>query len=342
MKINKAFKYFNRRLGLNKFFPDNNENNLVAIFDTSIGSLNVGDEIINKSATVFLEDIFHDKQITRLATHTGMGSIGLYIANTAKHRVVCGSNLISGGMFRSGQWNLSLLDVLRIKQHILLGVGWQTYDSEYSWTTKLAYKMLLSKDGYHSVRDEFTKKKLEEIGFRNVINTGCPTIWKLTKEHCSLIPTEKAKNVVTTLTARRQDPRLDKCMLDTLVDSYEHVYLWLQGLGDNDYFESLGDYDNITLIPPHLSAYDKVLKENESLDFVGTRLHAGIRALQYKRRTLVVAVDNRATEKSKDFNLEIIQRSDLDTNLYEHINSKFETKIKLDQDSIYKWMSQFK
>lgn len=335
------FNYFNRRLGLNKFFTVN-DNNLVVIFDTSIGSLNIGDQIINRSADEFLEHMFSSNQITRLPTHTGMGSIGIFIANLAKYRIVCGSNLISGGMFRSGQWNLSLLDVIRIKRHILLGVGWQSYDNDYSFLTKIAYKLILSKDGYHSVRDEYTKNKLKEIGFNNVINTGCPTMWKLTESHCQKIPTNKAKNVICTITDRRQNKEMDRYLLDTLTDSYETVYLWLQGLGDREYFESLSINKRIILIDPHLSAYDKVLKETESLDFIGTRLHAGIRALQNKKRSIIIAVDNRATEKAKDFNLKVLDRKELKDKLQYTLNSSFVTEIKINKNDIDKWISQFK
>ena len=44
---------------------------------------------------------------------------------------------------------------------------------------------------------------------------------------------------------------------------------------------------------------------------VGTRLHAGIRALQKGNQALILSVDNRATEINKDINIPVISRFDL-------------------------------
>lgn len=40
-------------------------------------------------------------------------------------------------------------------------------------------KILIKENLYHSVRDSESVKILNDLGFKNVINTGCPTIWKL-------------------------------------------------------------------------------------------------------------------------------------------------------------------
>ena len=53
---------------------------------------------------------------------------------------------------------------------------------------------------------------------------------------------------------------------------------------------------------------------SENIDYVGTRLHAGIRALQHKKRTIIIGIDNRAIEKAKDFNLTVIDRKNIKNN----------------------------
>ena len=78
-----------------------------------------------------------------------------------------------------------------------------------------------------------------------------------------------------------------------------------------------------------------------NLDFIGTRLHAGIRALQKFRRTIILGIDNRATEKSKDFNLKVLQRDDIDK-LNGIINNDFRTEININETNIKKWKDQFK
>lgn len=332
----------NLRLGLNKFINPTINGNLIGVFDTSISSLNVGDEIINASAMEFLENIFAQNQFLKFSTHAGISSIGIYRANLCKLRVVCGSNLLSGSLFKTGQWNLSPLDVLRIKKHVLMGVGWLNYNSKLSVFTKLAYRSLLSKENTHSVRDEYTKLKLAEMGITNVINTGCPTMWKLTSSHCASIPKKKSNKVVFTLTDYSKDEIVDKYLIKTLLSNYERVYFWIQGSGDLEYFNSLGFVNSgIQVIPPQLSKYDYVL-QNENIDFIGTRLHAGIRALQNKRKTLIISVDNRATEKAKDFNLPVIERILLKDSLQKHIDEDYECKININENAINDWISQFK
>lgn len=336
------FENLNLRLGLNKYFNDQVNKALIAVFDTSISSLNVGDEIINASAIEFLEEAFSRHQLIKFSTHAGISSIGIYRANLCQHRIVCGSNLLSGTIFKTGQWNLSLLDVFRLKKHILMGVGWINYNSEISYLSKLAYHQLLSKKYIHSVRDDYTKNKLNELGVTNVINTGCPTTWKLDSEHCAKIPKEKAKKVVFTLTDYAKDQVNDKILIEALLKNYEEVYFWIQGSTDFEYFNELGYINSkINIIPPQLSKYDAVLSNND-IDFIGTRLHAGIRALQKKRRTFIIAVDNRATEKAKDFNLPVIERHELKISINDLINSEYVCNIKINKVAIDEWLSQFR
>lgn len=340
MRINNIVQ----RTGSNKFFKEQCEGeneNLIGIFDTSISSLNVGDEIINRSSMSILSDIFKEEQFLKFSTHAGLSSIGIYRANRCKHRIVCGSNLLSGTIFRTGQWNVSPLDVIRLKKHILMGAGWFGYNSDLSMISKMAYKEMLDSEFKHSVRDEYTKQKLIECGITNVINTGCPTTWILDKEHCEKIPNIKSSGVVFTLTDYSKDIINDKKLVEILLSEYENCWFWVQGSEDLEYFKSLDiEHSRIKVIPPQLDAYDSILV-NEEVDFIGTRLHAGIRALQHKKRTMIIAIDNRAIEKSKDFNIPIIMREEID-NIGEYfINSEFSTEINIDSVAINEWLEQF-
>ena len=98
--------------------------------------------------------------------------------------------------------------------------------------------------------------------------------------------------------------------------------------------------NKVVFIDPSLDALDDLL-QTESLDYVGTRLHCGIRSLQHKRRSLIIAVDNRATEMGKDFNLPVVQRNDVAITLDKKINSVWRTDIQIDQDAINTWKNQF-
>ncbi|HED2223128.1 TPA: polysaccharide pyruvyl transferase family protein [Enterobacter hormaechei subsp. steigerwaltii] len=329
-----------KRLGLNKFFPIGEEkNNVVCYFDTSISSLNLGDQIINDSGRREIQKILEEKQMFISSTHNGISSKCISTANNCELRIVCGSNLLSPDILYRGCWNLSVLDAFRLRKLIFVAVGWERYSERESFLTKLFYRFIFERNYIHSVRDEYTKNKLLSIGISNVLNTGCITTWGLTKEHCMSIPREKSKKVVFTLTDYDRDVMNDIALIDILKDSYDEVYFWPQGHEDIEYFESL-NRSGICLINPNLESYDEFLKNNEC-DFVGTRLHGGIRALQFKKRTLIVAIDNRAREKSKDVGFNIIERSDIANNLKSLIYSDIITDINLNEEAIRKWKRQF-
>src|SRR5699024_4573410 len=56
-------------------------------------------------------------------------------------------------------------------------------------------------------------------------------------------------------------------------------------------------------------------------DFIGTRLHAGVRAIQKSRPALILAVDNRASEISNDTRLRVIARENVDEIVAEFTHS---------------------
>ena len=191
----------------------------------------------------------------------------------------------------------------------------------------------------HSVRDNHTEKLMIKMGFNNVINTGCPTLWSLNKELCESIPRHKAKDVVCTFTDYNRDIKRDKYLSKILFENYRNVYCWIQGSEDYEYVKSISN--KFKIIDPHLEEYDKILESDLELDYIGTRLHAGIRAMQKRRRSIIISIDNRAREMGKDYNLNVIEREDIE-NLEEYLLSEFKTDIKLNLDNIKKWKEQFK
>lgn len=337
MKINNLVM----RMGFNKYIGDfSSYENLICFYNTSVSSLNVGDEIINASGLEQLSHVFEFKQFYHMSTHAGTKSIGIHHANLCKERIVCGSNLLCDTMFRSANWELSPLDIIKMRTVILMGVGWNKYGAQTSKTTAFFYRKLLA-DGntMHSVRDDYTKAKLSSIGVNNVLNTGCPTMWKLNEEHCASIKKNKSDKVVFTLTDYDKDLKNDSLLVELLLQSYDQVYFWPQGSGDLEYFNQM-NFSNIEIIPPRLKEYDELLKKGD-IDFVGTRLHGGIRALQFGCRALIVAFDNRAIEKSKDFNLPIIHRDRIAEELKSKLKENSTIDIKINEKEIEQWKHQF-
>lgn len=312
----------------------------IVLYNPAVSSLNMGDHIIFDGAYRELEDLLSEAFIVEISTHLPVSG---YLSYTRDfdYKFVCGSNLLRGKMNRRfRQWDINIFNAKDIGPSILVGAGWWQYGDDPNYYTKKLYKKVLSPNFLHSVRDSYTEKQLKIMGFDNVINTACPTMWSLTKEHCLEIPESKSDDVVTTITDYNKDPVRDKRMIEILCENYESVFLWLQGTEDHNYYKDLNINDSkVKLISPTLKAYDDILEKN--VDYIGTRLHAGIRALQKKKRTMIIAIDNRATEKQKDFNLKCIPREEVES-LTEVINSSFSTEINIPIENIIKWKSQFK
>ncbi|WP_372384726.1 polysaccharide pyruvyl transferase family protein [Vibrio sp. BS-M-Sm-2] len=313
--------------------------NSISLYDPSISTKNVGDEIISESVQRELRDIFPLAQVLKFSSHSTRSIEMLKRANNNDISIIGGSNLLSPRMLRYRQFKVNILDLIYTKDLVLMGTGWQYYQNNIDILARFFYKNNFSSKYIHSVRDDYTVERLKSIGFDNVINTGCPTMWRLDESHCKQIPTTKSDNVIFTLTDYSKDLIQDRKLIESLKLNYNNIFYWPQGLKDLDYIKELGMYDDVKVIPPRLPDYNDFLDFNDC-DYIGTRLHGGIKALQKKKRTIIIGIDNRALEKQKDFNIKVLAR-DAIQELDEMINSDFKTNISLNQDNILKFKEQF-
>lgn len=76
------------------------------------------------------------------------------------------------------------------------------------------------------------------------------------------------------------------------------------------------------------------------MDYIGTRLHGGIHALNHGVRAIVIEVDNRAAEIARDTGLPSLHIADV-AKLSDMIRSELEVKIDMPWDAIAQWKSQF-
>ena len=309
------------------------------LLNTYVGSDNEGDNIIMNYCTDIMHGIRSDIKYINIPTHIYDNNI----ENIKQYKkILCGTNIIYKNMEENLLWTLPN-DISNLKNTILLGVGLQGKDinKQMSLYSKKFFNYILCKDGYHSVRDEHTKQALEKIGISNVLNTGCPTMWNLTKEFCQTIPKTKSESVVTTITDYDKDEKNDLLMLNILKNNYKNVYIWIQGQYDYDYLKTIINLDDFILIPPSLEMLDRILINND-VDYVGTRLHAGIRSLNMKKRSLVISIDNRARDIGEDTNLPILERKKIEYDLENWINSEYITQINIPEKNIELWKKQFK
>lgn len=130
-------------------------------------------------------------------------------------------------------------------------------------------------------------------------------------------------------------------MINILKNSYSRLLFWVQGFDDFIYLKSLTDINDIEIIPHALEAYKNIL-ETQNIDYVGTRLHAGIYAIRHGIRSIIISVDNRADDMSETYRIPIVKRDIISSILKEKIESEFGTFINIPTETIKIWKEQFK
>ena len=309
----------------------------ITLFDTGIASNNAGDEIIMDAVRDIVRALFPRAFLYRVPTHDVISGPSRRLAAKSALGIVGGSNLLKPRLMRHPLWHLRLADAFALRDIVLLGVGYQNYDVPPTAFTRWFLGRILHPRFIHSVRDSYTATHLRRI-VPNVVNTSCPTTWTLTPAHCATIPAQRAREALTFLTFYNRDPAADGALLDLLVRRYERVHFWPQQYEDLIYLRSLGDRP-ISIVAPTVADYDAFL-DAHAVDVVGSRLHGGIRALQRRRRALVLAIDNRAREIARDTGLPVADRSDLAA-VERWIAEPAPTRMHLPDDAIAAWKSQF-
>ena len=325
----------------------------VVIFDTALGSSNVGDEIILDAVSRNMADVFDRHFSLRLATHVNNFSMKQVLHRNTKIRYfqdadwkfICGTNLIAQtrlGKINS-QWQIYPSNLSIYNNCILIGAGTTERTEKLDFYARYLYGKVLSKQYVHSVRDELTKKIVESLGCR-AINTGCPTLWELTPEHCASIPQGKADNCVISVSGYKDqiDEKRDRMMLHIIRRNYDKVWAWIQTTEDESYLSRLEQSIGMEPIPRiySLSRFRDVLR-NSNVDYIGTRLHGGVFALQNYCRSIVISIDHRADGFFETNNLPILRRKNVEGELEDRINSSFATEIRIHSDAIAEFKSQF-
>lgn len=311
-------------------------NSRLCVFDTAIATDNLGDHIIMDAVWDVIHSIFGPDTPPRIATHQLMPRETYRNLSQYDVGIVGGTNILKSHMFIRANWRLRPYDIFFLRNVVLLGVGWQQYQGAVDIFSRALFKCILSSKFMHSVRDEYTLDQMHGQ-VKRVAYTACPTLWSLTKQKCAAVPTKKAKSAIVSLTYYRPDPA-DAELIRLLLKEYETVHFWCQMEKDRDYLDSMSLGVQIPVIAD-VESYNRLL-ETGSVDVIGTRLHGGIRALQFGCRALILTVDNRAIELAKKTNIPVVDRRDL-RSIKDWIGSSPAVSITLPWDAIDAWKGQF-
>ncbi len=307
----------------------------VGVLDTSVSDNNHGNQIIMESVHQHLRGCINNAFIIDYPCWDDFGQNMLDSASNCNYFITGGTNLISGQFEKEkyigiNENNIELFE----NKIILLGAGLTHETEEISEYSKDIYRKILKKNAYHSVRNSLTQKVLNDIGIQRVINTGCPTIWSLSEQKCQNIPQEKSENVLIMVSTWNHQK--EKTISSLIREYYNKVFLWVQQ--PQDYFFAKLYYPDIEVIGTNLWELDAFLSKSD-VDYVGSRLHGGIRCMQFGHRSIIIPVDHRAKQMGIDFNLPV---ADSYEKLESMISKPFKTSVILRSELIKQWKYQFR
>ncbi len=312
---------------------------LIYLHDTSLFSDNLGDHIIMKFINSEIEALFPNAEIWRSPTHCKSNKYIRSKYQASDYAIICGTNILNSNILKYRQLILSLSDFIKYKKSILLGAGWWKYQNLPDLVSSIFWKKILSNKALHSVRDEYTKKMLGSTGIRFITNTSCPTTWNINNFNLKQTDISCSK-VVFTLTDYNRDKNRDLKFIKIILNIYDELYFWPQGAYDLDYLKQLlPDFNHIKILGRSLKSLEEIFCD-EKVDYVGTRLHAGIRALNLGKRSFILGVDNRSIEMGKDIGMPIVKIETLGE-LESLINSPYNLRLKIPHEEISNWRQQF-
>ena len=276
---------------------------------------NLGDVVIFRAIARCLELLFPGEEICRISSHQPLEESHYESIKAGRILFLGGSNLLSSDVLAYNQWNFTAqqsdYDSPRFKNGMLFGIGWWQYQEPPTPFTSDFYRRILTGGGLHSVRDNYTADRLRAAGLSNVVSTGCPSMWSL-DGIASDRTSAWTEECLVTITDYYPCPREDEQFLRLVLDHFRGtVFLFPQGTGDLNYIQTLPVFRKESRrfhILDHSLEKLETFLDTHRVNYVGTRLHGGIAALNNGVPTLILAVDNRAAEMSRSFGLPVVER----------------------------------
>ena len=84
------------------------------LLNTSIATENTGDKIIMDSSYNELRSVLMDYQVIEFPTHEKLSAVSYKLQKLVKFNIACGTNLLHSHMGIVKQWNIGLLDSIKL------------------------------------------------------------------------------------------------------------------------------------------------------------------------------------------------------------------------------------
>jgi hypothetical protein len=309
---------------------------------------NLGDIIIYDSVRSVLDELFPGEEVIRISTHQYLTKKEKQLINSARLSFVGGTNLLSSDIRHfprlSPEKRKGFYFFPGFKNVILLGVGWSAYQQPMDWASKIYYKNILRKGIQHSVRDIYSMEQMNRSGFRNMLHTSCPSTWQIDTKFVNEF-NPNYKKVLLMLTNYAANEEADNKLIELILNTGDpEIYFFPQSSGDTDYLKILAAYkknsSRFTILGHDLADFYRLLS-SVNLNYIGNRLHGGIKCLSQGHPSMIIGIDNRAIEMGKSINLNVVDRNDTE-NLRRWLQNDGPTAaIKLPIEEIKSWKKQF-
>lgn len=298
----------------------------IGLIAPNIASYNIGDQIVYKYCRRHLLRMFPNAFLIDIPAFVKPDERIAEIVDKCDYIFFCGTGPLRNEL--SFHWPIKG-KVFKNKV-VLMGCGWNLLeDGPITTRTKDILLDNLSNDYYHSVRDDFTMRKLHSIGLR-AANTACPTMWDLQLKY----EFQTHDDCLFTVNAARANYLNDRKWANAIERAYDNVYFFPQSPYDRDYLLGLP----FKRIPKVLNADIDTLTvmfAAGGFDYVGARLHCGIHALNHGINTVIIGVDHRASMIAESTGLPV---ADYNTPHYDNAGT---LTLTLPQENINGWREQF-
>ncbi len=310
---------------------------------------NLGDVVIFRAIARCLELLFPGEEVRRISSHQPLEESHYGLIGHSRILLLGGSNLLSSDVLAYNQWNFATrpadYDSPRFANAMLFGIGWWQYQDAPTPFTSDFYRRILSPGGLHSLRDSYSAQRLRGAGVPNVVCTGCPSMWSL-DGYISDRATAWTEDCLVMITDYYTNPLEDQRFLKLVLNHFGGtVFLFPQGAGDVDYFHKLPVFlknsRRFQILDHSLDALETFLRSHR-VTYIGTRLHGGIVAMNHGIPALILGVDNRASEMSKDFGLPVVKRSDISSIKAWLRGALRFGPVTVPKDEILRWSAQFR
>ena len=159
----------------------------ILLLNPAIGTDNIGDYIIHECVCKEMAQILRQAFVREIPTQMPAfhsyaiwkNSFAVQNFASCDYKFIGGSNILAKDMrTHYPQWNVNIFNCKPLSGSVCVGVGAGAGEHTDAYTTHL-YRKILSHSYYHSVRDERSKRYVEDVLGLKAINTGCVTMWAL-------------------------------------------------------------------------------------------------------------------------------------------------------------------